>query len=148
MIAKTWMVSATAGSGRRLIMRLQVHQLQRQAMRGSQAEDVSGGRTVIRRTVSSTASTGHPGAAGQAGEKAAGTAITFWHSMGGVNEKPWIICEVSLMKNELGIRWKPARKYDAINKRSDGNMGTDLVQIYDIGTRFMIDSAGSSHAGS
>lgn len=76
-----------------------------------------------------------------------GTTITFWHSMGGVNgEAIDTLVEKFNKENTYGI--KVDSQYqgsydDAINKLKSaqiGNMGADLVQIYDIGTRFMIDS--------
>jgi sn-glycerol 3-phosphate transport system substrate-binding protein len=76
-----------------------------------------------------------------------GTSITFWHSMGGVNgEAITYLVDKFNKENTFGI--KVDAQYqgsydDAINKLKSaqiGNMGADLVQIYDIGTRFMIDS--------
>lgn len=76
-----------------------------------------------------------------------GTTISFWHSMGGVNgEAIQYLVDKFNSENSLGIT--VAAEYqgtydDAINKLKSaqiGNMGADLVQIYDIGTRFMIDS--------
>ena len=78
---------------------------------------------------------------------AAGQTITFWHSMGGVNgEAMDYLVNKFNGENDKGI--KVDAQYqgeydDAINKLKSaqiGNMGADLVQIYDIGTRFMIDS--------
>lgn len=76
-----------------------------------------------------------------------GTTITFWHSMGGVNGEAinYLVDEFN-KTNEYGIT--VVSEYqgsydDAINKLKSaqmGNMGADLVQIYDIGTRFMIES--------
>lgn len=76
-----------------------------------------------------------------------GTEITFWHAMGGVNgEAIDALVKKFNEENEYGIT--VVAEYqgdydDAINKLKSaqlGNMGADLVQIYDIGTRFMIDS--------
>ena len=76
-----------------------------------------------------------------------GTTISFWHAMGGVNgEAPDYLVNKFNEENEYGI--KVDSQYqgeydDEINKLKSaqlGNMGADLVQIYDIGTRFMIDS--------
>ncbi len=75
------------------------------------------------------------------------TTITFWHSMGGVNgEAMTYLIDKFNAENDKNIY--VAAEYqgsydDAINKLKSaqiGNMGADLVQIYDIGTRFMIDS--------
>lgn len=75
------------------------------------------------------------------------TTITFWHSMGGVNGEA-IDTLVAKFNAENGKGITVDSQYqgsydDAINKLKSaqiGNMGADLVQIYDIGTRFMIDS--------
>lgn len=76
-----------------------------------------------------------------------GTEITFWHSMGGVNGQA--IDELVKRfneENELGIAVTAEYQGeydDALNKLKSaqiGNMGADLVQVYEIGTRFMIDS--------
>lgn len=76
-----------------------------------------------------------------------GTAITFWHSMGGVNgEAIDTLVKKFNEENDNGITVEAQYQGnydDAINKLKSaqiGNMGADLVQIYDIGTRFMIDS--------
>ena len=78
---------------------------------------------------------------------AQGQSITFWHSMGGVNgEALEALVKKFNDENELGIKVEAQFQGaydDAINKLKSaqiGNMGADLVQIYDIGTRFMIDS--------
>lgn len=75
------------------------------------------------------------------------TAITFWHSMGGVNgEAIDALVEKFNKENTSGITVEAQYQGsydDAINKLKSaqiGSMGADLVQIYDIGTRFMIDS--------
>lgn len=73
--------------------------------------------------------------------------IIFWHSMGGVNGEAINkmvadFNEANAGKIEVEVQFQG--DYDeAINKlksASMGNMGADVVQIYDIGTRFMIDS--------
>lgn len=76
-----------------------------------------------------------------------GTTITFWHSMGGVNgEALQTLVDKFNSENEYGITVDAQYQGeydDTINKLKSaqiGNMGADLVQIYDIGTRFMIDS--------
>ena len=100
----------------------------------------------------SGAQEGGDAAAAEAVEMAAaedvdGTEITFWHSMGGVNGEAI---------DELVSRFNEENEYgitvvsefqgeydDALNKLKSaqiGNMGADLVQVYEIGTRFMIDS--------
>lgn len=75
------------------------------------------------------------------------TTITFWHSMGGVNGEAldYLVNKFN-SENEFGITVDAQYQGsydDSINKLKSaqlGNMGADLVQIYDIGTRFMIDS--------
>lgn len=76
-----------------------------------------------------------------------GTTITFWHSMGGVNgEAIDTLVDKFNKENTSGITVEAQYQGsydDAINKLKSakiGSMGADLVQIYDIGTRFMIDS--------
>lgn len=76
-----------------------------------------------------------------------GTTIEFWHSMGGVNgEALTYLIDKFNSENEYGITVNAEYQGeydDAINKLKSaqiGNMGADLVQIYDLGTRFMIDS--------
>ena len=73
--------------------------------------------------------------------------IIFWHSMGGVNGEAInkMVADFNAAnagKIEVEVQFQG--DYDeAINKlksASMGNMGADVVQIYDIGTRFMIDS--------
>lgn len=83
----------------------------------------------------------------KAAEIPSGTTITFWHSMGGVNgEAIDALVDKFNKENTFGIKVESQYQGsydDAINKLKSaqiGNMGADLVQIYDIGTRFMIDS--------
>lgn len=75
------------------------------------------------------------------------TTITFWHSMGGVNGEALTTLVDKFNKENTDGIYVDAQyqgEYDdAINKLKSaqiGNMGADLVQIYEIGTRFMIDS--------
>lgn len=76
-----------------------------------------------------------------------GTTITFWHSMGGVNgEAVTALVDKFNSENEFGITVEAQYQGeydDSINKLKSaqmGNLGADLVQIYEIGTRFMIES--------
>ncbi|MBO5293057.1 MAG: ABC transporter substrate-binding protein [Lachnospiraceae bacterium] len=76
-----------------------------------------------------------------------GAEITFWHAMGGVNgEALDYLVKKFNEENEYGIQVTSEYQGsydDSINKLKSaqlGNMGADLVQVYDIGTRFMIDS--------
>lgn len=73
--------------------------------------------------------------------------ITFWHSMGGVNGEAidYLVNKFNTENAEgITVDAQYQGSYDdAINKLRSaqiGNMGADLVQIYDIGTRFMIES--------
>lgn len=75
------------------------------------------------------------------------TTITFWHSMGGVNGDALThLLDKFNSENDKGIfvdAQYQGEYDDSINKLKSaqlGNMGADLVQIYDIGTRFMVDS--------
>ena len=68
-----------------------------------------------------------------------GTKLTFWHSMGGVNgEAMTALVDKFNQENEYGITVEAVYQGsydDAINKLKSaqiGNMGADLVQIYDI----------------
>ena len=75
------------------------------------------------------------------------TTISFWHSMGGVNGQAidTLVQKVN-DENEYGITVEAEYQGsydDALNKLKSaqiGNMGADLVQVYEIGTRFMIES--------
>ena len=76
-----------------------------------------------------------------------GTTISFWHSMGGVNgEALDTLVKQFNEENEYGITVDAQHQGeydDSLNKLKSaqiGNMGADLVQVYEIGTRFMIDS--------
>lgn len=75
------------------------------------------------------------------------TTISFWHSMGGVNGKAIdTLVQKFNDENEYGITVEAEYQGsydDALNKLKSaqiGNMGADLVQVYEIGTRFMIES--------
>ena len=76
-----------------------------------------------------------------------GTEISFWHSMGGVNGQAIDeLVQKFNNENEYGITVKAQYQGeydDSLNKLKSaqiGNMGADLVQVYEIGTRFMIES--------
>lgn len=76
-----------------------------------------------------------------------GTEISFWHSMGGVNGQAIdALVEKFNTENELGITVNAQYQGeydDSLNKLKSaqiGNMGADLVQVYEIGSRFMIES--------
>lgn len=78
---------------------------------------------------------------------AAATEITFWHSMGGVNGDALnYLVEEYNAKNDKGVTVKAQYQGnydDSINKLKSamiGGAGPDIVQVYDIGTRLMIDS--------
>ena len=76
-----------------------------------------------------------------------GTTITFWHSMGGVNGQA-IDALVKKFNDENKYGIKVESQYqgeydDSLNKLKSAqivNMGADLVQVYEVGTRFMIES--------
>lgn len=76
-----------------------------------------------------------------------GTEITFWHSMGGVNGQAIDrLVKQFNDENEYGITVSAQYQGeydDSLNKLKSaqiGNMGADLVQVYEIGTRFMMES--------
>ncbi len=76
-----------------------------------------------------------------------GTEISFWHSMGGVNGQAIdTLVKKFNDENEYGITVKAQYQGeydDSLNKLKSaqiGNMGADLVQVYEIGSRFMIES--------
>ena len=75
------------------------------------------------------------------------TTISFWHSMGGVNGQAIdTLVQKFNDENEYGITVEAEYQGsydDALNKLKSaqiGNRGADLVQVYEIGTRFMIES--------
>lgn len=75
------------------------------------------------------------------------TTITFWHSMGGVNGEALTYLVDKFNEENTDNIYVDAEYQgaydDALNKLKSaqiGNMGADLVQVYEIGTRFMIDS--------
>lgn len=82
-----------------------------------------------------------------AADEVDGTEITFWHSMGGVNGEAidTLVAKFN-EENELGITVNSQYQGeydDSLNKLKSaqiGNMGADLVQVYEIGTAFMKDS--------
>ncbi|MDD3572508.1 MAG: extracellular solute-binding protein, partial [Eubacteriales bacterium] len=75
------------------------------------------------------------------------TEIVFWHSMGGVNGEA-----IAKMAEDFNVAYEGKIKVtveyqgsydDAINKIRAAGMSAlpcDVVQVYDIGSRFMIDS--------
>ncbi len=76
-----------------------------------------------------------------------GTTISFWHSMGGVNGQAIdTLVEKFNNENEYGITVEAQYQGaydDSLNKLKSaqiGNMGADLVQVYEVGTRFMMES--------
>ena len=76
-----------------------------------------------------------------------GTEISFWHSMGGVNGQAIdALVEKFNTENEFGITVNAQYQGeydDSLNKLKSaqiGNMGADLVQVDEIGSRFMIES--------
>ena len=75
------------------------------------------------------------------------TTISFWHSMGGVNGQAIdTLVQKFNDENEYGITVEAEYQgsYDdaliKLKSAQIGNMGADLVQVYEIGTRFMIES--------
>ncbi|WPC43223.1 ABC transporter substrate-binding protein [Clostridium sp. JS66] len=74
------------------------------------------------------------------------TEITFWHSMGGKNGQAItkMVNDFNSSHKDIKVNAQYQGKYDeAINKLKSAkkaNGGPDVMQVYDIGTRFMIDS--------
>lgn len=88
-----------------------------------------------------------PAAASVSDEDLKGTNITFWHSMGGAGgDAINYLVDKFNQENEYGITVSAEYQGsydDALTKLKSaqlGNMGADLVQVYEIGSRFMIDS--------
>ena len=114
----------------------------------AQGTDSSAQNAASENTASTEAgSTANGAAAPDLSQDIKGTTITFWHSMGGVNgEAMDYLVNKYNKENTDGITVEAVYQGeydDTINKLKSaqiGNMGADLVQIYDIGTRFMIDS--------
>ncbi len=72
--------------------------------------------------------------------------ITFWHSMGGKNGAAieQMVKDFNSTHTDVKVNAEYQGKYDdAINKLKSArkaNGGPDVMQVYDIGTRFMVDS--------
>ncbi|SHK62646.1 ABC transporter substrate-binding protein [Hespellia stercorisuis] len=109
-----------------------------------------GGKTTAEATSGAAGSTSDAVASDAAMADASevdGTEITFWHSMGGVNGAAIdTLVKKFNDENELGITVNSQYQGeydDSLNKLKSaqiGNMGADLVQVYEIGTSFMKDS--------
>ncbi len=111
----------------------------------TESKNIESGKAAAETQITETQSAGTQSA--KAAYIPKGTAISFWHSMGGVNgEAIDALVDKFNKENSYGIKVEAQYQGsydDAINKLKSaqiGNMGADLVQIYDIGTRFMIDS--------
>lgn len=111
-----------------------------------------GGKTIAEQNQETSAEAEGGSQEGDSAEMAdasevSGTEISFWHSMGGVNGQAIdTLVEQFNKENEYGITVNAQYQGeydDSLNKLKSaqiGNMGADLVQVYEIGTRFMIDS--------
>lgn len=72
--------------------------------------------------------------------------ITFWHAMGGVNGEAIAAMVDEFNKQNEGkiqVTYEYQGNYDdefAKIQASGGNYPCDIIQVYDIGTRYMIDS--------
>ena len=110
------------------------------------------GKTLEEQTASTGANSTQEGTDGEGFSMAdakdvEGTEISFWHSMGGVNGQA-IDALVEKFNTENEFRITVNAQYqgeydDSLNKLKSaqiGNMGADLVQVYEIGSRFMIES--------
>ena len=105
-----------------------------------------GGKSSISQDGSSDAAEGNEKAEMADAKDVDGTTITFWHSMGGVNGQAIdTLVKKFNDENEYGITVEAQYQGeydDSLNKLKSaqiGNMGADLVQVYEIGTRFMIN---------
>ena len=110
------------------------------------------GKTLEEQTASTGANSTQEGTDGEGFSMADakdvdGTEISFWHSMGGVNGQAIdALVEKFNTENEFGITVNAQYQGeydDSLNKLKSaqiGNMGADLVQVYEIGSRFMIES--------
>lgn len=94
-----------------------------------------------------TACGGGGGTADTSGGDSSGkTVVTFWHSMGGVNGEALqkIIDGFNGSQSEIEIKAEYAGKYDdamtKLKAAMQSGSGPDICQIYDVGTRFMVDS--------
>lgn len=94
--------------------------------------------------------TGMLAGCGNGNQAAAGSGkpveINFWHSMGGKNGQAItkMVNDFNSSHKDIKVNAQYQGKYDeAINKLKSAkkaNGGPDVMQVYDIGTRFMIDS--------
>lgn len=72
--------------------------------------------------------------------------LTFWHAMGGVNGEALSAMVEDFNKQYAGkihVNYEYQGSYDdefAKIQASGGNYPCDIIQVYDIGTRYMIDS--------
>ncbi|OON91882.1 MAG: ABC transporter substrate-binding protein [Epulopiscium sp. Nele67-Bin002] len=72
--------------------------------------------------------------------------LTFWHSMGGAGGTALeqLVADYNASQNEIIVTAQYQGTYDdAVNKLKSSaisNSGPDIMQLYDIGTRWMIDS--------
>jgi len=106
-------------------------------------------RDFLRGSVASAATLAMSTVLGSAMTAAASEAVTieFWHSMGGVNgtAMEYLVNKFN-EENEYGITVNATYQGDyddTINKLRSSQIGSfsaDLVQIYDIGTNFMVNS--------
>lgn len=88
------------------------------------------------------------GAKGVSNNSASGkpTEITFWHAMGGAGGQAIgkMVEDFNKSHKDIKVNVQFQGNYDdALNKMKSaqkGNAGPDVAQVYDIGTRYMIDS--------
>ncbi|WP_138495487.1 ABC transporter substrate-binding protein [Paenibacillus pinistramenti] len=81
-----------------------------------------------------------------AAAEAAPVKVTWWHSMSGTNEKAVneIVSDFNSSHKDVQVEAVFQGKYDeSLNKLKasfGSNSGPDLIQVYEIGSKFMIDS--------
>ncbi len=80
-------------------------------------------------------------------EKAGKTTVTFWHSMGGVNGKALdeLVKRYNESQDKYFVKAEFQGEYDdALTKlrasSAGDEVGADMVQVFELGARFMIDS--------
>nr|WP_231571539.1 ABC transporter substrate-binding protein [Paenibacillus sp. VKM B-2647] len=90
-----------------------------------------------------------PAAADKGGSKASSsgpTKVVFWHAMGGSNTKvvDQLVSDFNASQDKIKVEAVFQGTYDDLLSKLKATMGTkegpSLVQMYEIGTRFMIDS--------
>ncbi|MEC0245338.1 ABC transporter substrate-binding protein [Paenibacillus chitinolyticus] len=94
---------------------------------------------------SDTAGTGDKGSA-DSGSGSGPKKVVFWHAMGGANTKvvDQLVADYNASQNKIKVEAVFQGSYDDLLSKLKASMGTkegpSVVQMYEIGSRFMIDS--------